>query len=171
MTAATAVSFLLIGSVDAQVSPEMPPELKSLKDRFDKEFDAATRPPLERYASSLQSLLQSLTKRGDLKGALAVQNELDAIKAKLKKNSDGFVFEGKWALSYAGTSREVTVTDKDVRDMKGRRLYSWRLERDTIKVTEVDGVGSQTLTIDKSSPRVLKGVGQTGVPVRWEKIE
>lgn len=56
-----------------------PPQLTSVRASYQKQIEAATAPITAKYAEYLENLKKELGAKGDLDGALAVQNELDAI--------------------------------------------------------------------------------------------
>jgi len=68
-----------------------PPQLTSVRASYLKQIEAATFPITEKYVAYLENLKKELGAKGDLNGALAVQNEIDAIvdSAKLATNSNG----------------------------------------------------------------------------------
>ncbi len=68
-----------------------PPQLTSVRASYVKQIEAATAPITEKYVAYLENLKKELGAKGDLNGALAVQNELDSIagSAKVAANSAG----------------------------------------------------------------------------------
>lgn len=56
-----------------------PPRLTSVRASYQKQIEAATAPITAKYVEYLENLKKDLGAKGDLDGALAVQNELDEI--------------------------------------------------------------------------------------------
>ena len=54
------------------------PQLAALKQQYEKELQAATKPVRERYVESLQSLLRSTTQRGDFQSDKVVITYFDS---------------------------------------------------------------------------------------------
>lgn len=65
-----------------------PPQLTSVRASYLKQIEAATAPITAKYVEYLENLKKELGAKGDLDGALAVQNELDAIAGSEKAASD-----------------------------------------------------------------------------------
>ena len=82
---------LLVSASVAQVTPPIPPELNTLKIRYAADLQTARQPIRARYISSLETMLRSITKSGDLDAALAVQQELNSVNGKTGTVSSGKV--------------------------------------------------------------------------------
>jgi hypothetical protein len=63
----------------AQPPPAEPAELVAARARYEQEIRAATAPIKSRYAQTLEATKKALGGKGDLTGALAVQQELERI--------------------------------------------------------------------------------------------
>ncbi|MEO0018300.1 MAG: hypothetical protein RLZZ522_1583, partial [Verrucomicrobiota bacterium] len=73
--------FALLSSASlAQVTPPAPPELTTLRTRYQSDLNASQKPIRSKYITALESMVRAITKSGDLDAALAVQQELNAIK-------------------------------------------------------------------------------------------
>ena len=56
-----------------------PPDLAQARALYQKDVEFATRPIRDRYLSRLDSLKRSLGSRGDARGAVAGQEEIDRV--------------------------------------------------------------------------------------------
>lgn len=101
-----AVSFAsACGVLQAQ---EEPSELLQARAVFQKDVDFVTRPIRDRYVSRLDSLKRALGSRGDARGALAVQEEIDRVK---ETGGGADKFAGVWNLKYnTGEVRTYSIT-------------------------------------------------------------
>lgn len=84
------------------------PELKQARELYEKEIDFTTRPIRNRYISKLETLKRSLGSRGDARGAIAVQEEIDRVKS---GDTAGLArFAGTWKVEYDnGATRRYTI--------------------------------------------------------------
>ena len=80
---------LLTSASLAQVAPPAPAELTTLRTRYRSDLQTSREPIRTRYVASLDALLRSTTKNGDLDAALAVQHELNTAKGKAGTVSGG----------------------------------------------------------------------------------
>ena len=100
---ATALSI----SVAALQAQEEPADLIQARTAYQRDTEFATRPIRERYIIKLETLKRTLGSRGDIRAALAVQEELDKI------HSTGASFErfaGTWSVLYnGGTARTYNI--------------------------------------------------------------
>ncbi len=97
--------FSTCGSLQAQ---DEPPDLMQARALYQKDVEFATRPIRDRYLSRLDLLKRTLGSRGDARGAIAVQEEIDRIKD-LGVGLDRFA--GTWSVKYAnGTVRTYSIT-------------------------------------------------------------
>jgi hypothetical protein len=94
---------------------EESPELKLAREAYEREIDFATRPIRDRYLLRLETLKRSLGARGDARGALSIQEEIDRV-----KNSSGSGpgegvgrFAGVWRITYADGSRQIFTIRAD----------------------------------------------------------
>jgi hypothetical protein len=78
------------------VAAAEPPQLTSVRASYQKQIEAATAPITAKYVEYLENLKKELGAKGDIEGAVAVQEELDAV-------SGG----GQAAAGGAGTDRIV----------------------------------------------------------------
>jgi hypothetical protein len=60
----------------AQITPKETPELKSLRQQYQRDLSFAINPIQSRYISALKALQAQLARNNDLAGALAVQEEI-----------------------------------------------------------------------------------------------
>ena len=87
-----------------------PPELAQARAMYQKDVEFATRPIRDRYLSKLDVLKRSLGARGDARGAAAVQDEIDRLKATITGIAAIARFVGFWALDYgSGSTRKYTI--------------------------------------------------------------
>lgn len=147
----------------AQTAIKDSKELISLRDQYEADLAAATKPVQTRYHTQLQKLLKTLTQRGDLPAANAVQAELDtlinvqgkvippgSIASKLVgtawKNGDdshieflpGNRFREVWRKAeLLGTWKAISPSEADV-TIPGRPLFHYKLSEDGKTVTRPD---------------------------------
>jgi hypothetical protein len=87
-----------------------PPELIQARAVFQKEAEFTMRPLRDRYLSRLDMMKRTLGARGDARGAVAVQDEMDRLKASGGDQSPVARFAGVWLLDYGGgTSRRYAI--------------------------------------------------------------
>ncbi len=87
---------------------EVPPELLQAKAQHQKEVEFALRPMRERYIARLETLKRTLTGRGDLRAAVAVQDEIDLLVATVNEAAIMAKFVGTW-VAPVGANRRYTV--------------------------------------------------------------
>lgn len=92
----------------AALAQEEPAELTQTKAMYQRDVETATRPIRERYLGRLELLKKSIAARGDIRAALAVQEEIE----KVKEIGSGMErFAGTWSLQYSnGTIRVYVIT-------------------------------------------------------------
>jgi hypothetical protein len=73
----------------AQVAGKETPELKALQSRYKTDVQAALKPLRERYLAQYESLARSFTTKGDLSAAVAVQEEINALKKAGNEDAGG----------------------------------------------------------------------------------
>lgn len=105
-TLAFAGLTLICHSVGAD---EEPPDLASARTTFEKDLDFATRPLRDRYLSKLDMLKRSLGSRGDARGAVAVQEEIERVRATILTPRDLAKFAGTWKITYANNATNIFV--------------------------------------------------------------
>ena len=77
------IFVLATSTTVAQVAPSpTPPQLKTLKLRYESDLQTARQLLRARYTSALDTLVISITKSGNLDGAAAVQHESNTVKGK-----------------------------------------------------------------------------------------
>ena len=77
------IFVLATSTTVAQVAPSpTPPQLKTLKLRYESDLQTARQLLRARYTSALDTLVISITKSGNLDGAAAVQHESNTAKGK-----------------------------------------------------------------------------------------
>ncbi|MEA3207947.1 MAG: hypothetical protein QOE70_1004 [Chthoniobacter sp.] len=112
---ATAMILSLAASFATQAQEE-PAELVQARTNFEKEVDFASRPIRDRYLSRLDALKRNLGSRGEARAALAVQEEIDRVKAMSVDRSDVSRFAGAWRITWqaGNTQKWVIRTDGSV---------------------------------------------------------
>ena len=111
-----AVIFALAASPSARAADEVPDDLPTLDATFDRDIEFATRPIRDSYLSRLEALNRSIGSRGDVRAALAVQEEIDRVKELSAVTMNGF--SGRWTVRYDNnTVRKVTIDTNDVATM------------------------------------------------------
>ena len=96
------LACLLLGSVSPAVrgADDEPVDLVQARALYGKELEFTTRPVRDRYLAKLDSLKRTLGSRGDARGAVAVQEEIDLIKAASADPADVAKFAGTWKITY-----------------------------------------------------------------------
>ena len=93
----TVLSFCFY--LPAFVSAAEPPDLAKLRRDYSVRMEAASKPVRAWYAEELERLQKSLTTRGDLSGALAVQRERAVM-----------LIGGTWAWRFSGRAGGDEIT-------------------------------------------------------------
>jgi hypothetical protein len=95
------------------LADEEPGELVQARAGYQRDVEFATRPIRDRYLGRLESLKRSLGSRGDAKGAIAVQAEIDRMKTAASDASGIAKFAGTWQVVYdnAGTRRYAITAE------------------------------------------------------------
>lgn len=108
----------------ARSAEEEPPELAQARSVYQREVEFATRPIRDRYLSRLDALKRSLGSRGDARAAIAVEEEIDRVKAATADNADVARFAGVWNISYNSgmTNRWTIKPDGSVTWMEEARV-------------------------------------------------
>ncbi len=96
-----AMCLTLLGIGEASRAQDDPADLAQARGVFQKEMEFATRPIRERYLSRLETLKRSLGARGDARGAAAVQDEIDRLKASVATAQETLArLAGIWQVEY-----------------------------------------------------------------------
>lgn len=114
-------------------------ELARARMAFEKEVDFSTRPIRDRYLSRLENLKRGLGSRGDARGAAAVQDEIDRVKA-LVIDPGIAKYVGPWKITFTnGETRHYIISlDGTVMydEQSGKRLTPPVKGRLTLKGNE-----------------------------------
>lgn len=114
-----------------ETAAKMSPELAAVKQRYETELEAATKPVRDRYAASLQSLLRATTQKGDLASAQAIQTELFGLTSKA-------TLVGKWHFKCsAGNGEREFLKDGTGRSQDGSK-WTWILHTDKVVLNYPD---------------------------------
>jgi hypothetical protein len=156
--------LLLSAAIFAQEPAKVTPELTTLKKQYERDLDEATKPVKDRYISSLQSLLRSVTLHGDAASIVAIQAELTAL-----KGPSGVV--GLW--NYTGPSGA-----KGMRELRADGAFAVKLNGPVIGKWEMDGA-NLTLIYPHGSdifplpitPHKMAGHSTSGAEVAMSKIQ
>ncbi len=107
--------LLPVATISPLRAEEKNAELKKERELYDREVEFAMRPIRERYLFRLDKMKRTLGGRGDARGALAVQEEMDNV-ATTAKGSGVARFAGTWALAYTNgtTNRHYGITPAGV---------------------------------------------------------
>lgn len=107
-----ALPFLILGlGISNAPADDGIEELARSRETFEKEMAFSTRPIRERYLSRLENMKRSLGSRGDARTAVAVQDEIDRVRA-LNPEPAGVVrFAGLWAIEFTnGDKRRYAIS-------------------------------------------------------------
>jgi hypothetical protein len=108
MVLSTALVPLAIGYAQITPTPNHP-DVEAARERFQDEFEEATTSVVGRYKTILERLEKSLTRKGDLNGALAVSAEFNKLKANTWSCVSPNPFTGTWTVRY---TNKITRTYK-----------------------------------------------------------
>ena len=113
LTRLVALSLAGLGLAEPLRAQDDPAELAQARGVFQKEMEFATRPIRERYLSRLETLKRSLGARGDARGAAAVQDEIDRLKASVATAQEALArLAGIWQIEYklgSGYTRRYVI--------------------------------------------------------------
>jgi hypothetical protein len=163
-----ALAFGLATQVFAQ---EIPAELQQAKAQYQKEVDFTLRPLRERYLARLETLKRTLAGRGDVRAAVAVQDEIDLLTATINESAIIAKHAGTW-ISQPGLNRRYSIkTDGSVQWIfDNRSVYaSGRMVRNGKEfnfvwdtVDEIDRVtlGDNSLVLEAYQPKAAYPAGQ-----------
>ncbi len=91
-------------------SDEEPPELVQARATYARDVEFATSPIRSRYLSRLDALKRALGAKGDARGTVTIQEEIDRVKAEAGEGPFA-KFAGHWKLLYAnGPTRRYEIT-------------------------------------------------------------
>ena len=93
----------------AQVPGDEPAELAQARAAYRKDVEFATRPIRDRHVSKLGVMKRSLGGRGEIRAALAVQQELDRVQALGGDPGDVARIAGTWMITYTNGGTNVFV--------------------------------------------------------------
>jgi hypothetical protein len=89
-------------------SDEIPAELQQAKAQHQKEVDFALRPIRERYIARLETLKRTLAQKGDVRAAVAVQDEIDLLSSQLNEPTIISKHAGTW-VAPVGQNRRYSI--------------------------------------------------------------
>lgn len=149
-----------------------PKELVAARERYQQELDASAKPGRDRYIANLQSMLRAATQRGDLKTALAYQNEIDAVSGSNSSSAGPLsAILGKWAAHYpdghVGATWEFYAGGKVV--YGGTDQGTWTVEGDKITFKRNKGDTVDTIFLPLN-PRGTKGKNYKGIPFTFKRV-
>jgi len=105
--------FMMFGLVSFA---DEPPALTQLRQAYEKEVEATTRPITDRYRQQLDALLKSLTQSGQVEAATAVQSEINRIGGEKETATHHQTTKGKITLA-------ITVDGADYIFVKSDELW------------------------------------------------
>ena len=95
------IALVWFGAGNCARAQEALGDLAQARAAFQRELDFATRPIRERYIVRLETLKRSLGARGEARAALAVQEEIDRVRAAGAPTVEGVAkFAGVWLIEY-----------------------------------------------------------------------
>lgn len=111
-------TLLLLIFICAGITPafsqDNPAELVQARTAFERDSEFALRPIRDRYLSKLDALKRSMGARGDARGAVAIQDEIDRVVASAPA-AGGSKFTGVWTIRYEnGTVRKYSINGDDM---------------------------------------------------------
>ena len=100
-------------SAASMLAQNEPAELTQARAVYQKDVEFATRPIRDRYVTRLEALKRGFGSRGDAKSAIALQDEIDRVKAAGTEAAGIAKFAGVWHLTYDtnGTRRYMITAD------------------------------------------------------------
>lgn len=103
------LALSILGTSSSIFAQDAVPELQQAKAQFQKEVDFTLRPVRDRYLSRLQALKRTLATRGDVRAAVAVQDEIDLITAITNEAAIMAKFVGTWVQQGGTEARRYTI--------------------------------------------------------------
>lgn len=166
-------------SLHAETAPKETLELKSLREQYQGDIAAAVKPIQERYVLRLQTLLRTYTQHGDLAGALAVQQELDSLKAaKPEEDTEGHratkaaMIGGTWTWETAlrGDATTIQFGSDGTGSHGARGNTKWRVtgENEVTITNPAKGTAVIHLEGDRKS---FTGTGYDGKAVKGKRLQ
>ena len=149
-------------------------ELARLKNTFEQKRADALKPVNAWYETQLENARKKLTQKGDLEGALQVQNELKTFReSSLRESTDEFkkaLLSTTWSWSEIPNDRGVEMTFKDEPTVSHIGMRgTWKITGPR-EVTLIEGGVTHVFRFDQKITEYQK-VGGTGKPIfgrRWQ---
>lgn len=96
------------------MAEDEPAELMQARSSYQKDVEFATRPIRDRYLSRLNALKRLVGGRGDVRSAVAVQEEIDRVNSSIP--DPGFEkFAGSWSVTYTtGETRHYVISQDGI---------------------------------------------------------
>ena len=115
---ALVASLQFLASAEDTVE-KLPPDCAALKKQYLRDTENATKPIRARYVSALQALVAAATRKGDLAGALTIQNELTHL-----------ILVGRWQFHSVGSTsiKELHSNGTFTTEGKSDSTGTWVLE-------------------------------------------
>lgn len=178
---------LVLAAAAALVEDE-PTDLTQARSAFQRDIEFATRPIRDRYITRLETVKRTLGSRGDARGAAAVQDEIDRVRASAPDPAFAR-YVGAWKVLFAnGETRQYVIAPEGVvnyTEQSGRKLSPPVKGRLLVKGADClldfqDGgiqrvrVVGKTLSVEQyaakdgspDGPLIAKGTGTPGGSVR-----
>jgi len=101
--------FLFQRSLSADEDPQ---ELSDVRQAYGKNVESVVHPIREKYLAKLEALKRLLGAKGDLRGAVAVEKEIENIKASASDVIGPEKFSGTWKIHYNnGVVRRYAINE------------------------------------------------------------
>lgn len=157
------LAFLLITHLLRSAEP---PQLTSVRTSYLKQIESATSPITAKYVEYLENLKRELGAKGDLEGALAVQNELDAVagSAKAATNKAGSDRIVVWNQNNNGKGDRGTERINVSLLLDGREVWSKKsikIEWDPVKQGKVE-IPTPAVVADTVRVEITRSVNNKG---------
>lgn len=112
------VAFLLLASFSRAGSApqEENPDLAQAQAQYRRDMEFATKPIRDRYLSRLDALKRQLGARGDARGAVAIQEEVDRIMSSIPDESlanAAAKLAGTWKITYSNGDQRTYAISSD----------------------------------------------------------
>lgn len=157
-------------SLIAETQPVEAKELIELKSKY----RAALKSLEVRYVSELERLLKAATQLGDLRGALAVQQELDKQKKPTRKEVMAAITAiwGNWTWNpiMSSDARTITFSADGVASHTGVRNVTWSMTGDD-EITIVHPEKGKAVIRFTPDLLTFHGVGYNGKPVVGTRMD
>jgi hypothetical protein len=151
---------------------EEPAELVQARTLYERDVDFVARPIRDRYISRLDSLKRSLGARGDARGAVAVQDEIDRVREATASQQALSKFAGSWKVTYSvGTVRHYVITadgqvTQDEHDGKPAKTTKLIVKGSDVLLDLQEGwverlkINGKTLVVEHFNPKTIYPAGQ-----------